>query len=203
MRLRENTPAQEMQVNEIAEQIRPWLAGKEMETTGPRLRAAQLARSARLAAIEASTAAESIGREGFFVSSEPAQQSLAGCAPGLILVVEDDEIQAKIVARYLEKDGHQLRLAHDGEAALAMLQDGPLPQLVLLDVELPGIDGFAVLEQLRAAPETQNIRVIMLTGQADRADLAKGVVLGANGYITKPFQPEQLRQAVRRLWPAS
>ena len=201
MRMRDNAPAKEMQVQKIAEQIRPWLAAKDVESSGPRPRPAQLARTARMAAIEASSAAVSMGREGFFVSPEPRVQR--ALATGLILVVEDDEIQAKIISRLLEKDGHQMRVAHNGAQALAALREKPAPQLMLLDVELPDMDGFAVLEHLRAQRGGKSLRVVMLTGQADRASIAKGVVLGADGYITKPFRPQMLREAVQRLLPAA
>ena len=201
LRLQENAPSKEIQVQKIAEQIRPWLAAKDIEASGPRPRPAQLARTARLAAIEASTAAVSMGREGFFVSPEP--RVARAPASGVVLVVEDDEIQAKIVARMLEKDGHQVRIAHNGEQALAALREKPAAQLMLLDVELPDMDGFAVLEQLRATRGLKGMRVVMLTGQADRASIAKGVVLGADGYITKPFRPQMLREAVQRLLPGA
>jgi CheY-like chemotaxis protein len=201
LRLRENAPSKEIQVQKIAEQIRPWLAAKDIESSGPRPRPAQLARTARLAAIEASTAAVNMGREGFFVSPEP--RVARAPASGVVLLVEDDEIQAKIVAKMLEKDGHQVRVAHNGQQALAALREKPAAQLMLLDVDLPDMDGFAVLEQLRATRGLKGMRVVMLTGQADRASIAKGVVLGADGYITKPFRPQMLREAVQRLLPGA
>jgi DNA-binding response OmpR family regulator len=89
------------------------------------------------------------------------------------------------------------------EQALATLREKPAAQLMLLDVELPDMDGFAVLEQLRATRGLKGMRVVMLTGQADRASIAKGVVLGADGYITKPFRPQMLREAVQRLLPGA
>jgi CheY-like chemotaxis protein len=200
MRIRENTMAEEMQVQKLAEEIRPWLAAKDLEASGPRPRAAQLARTARMAAIEASSAAGTMDREGFFVSPEPRP---ARTRTGVILLVEDDEIQAAIITRLLEKDGHQLRVAHSGEAALAALREKPTPQLVLLDVELPDMDGFKLLAQLRDGRGHKSLRVVMLTGHTDRASIAKGVVLRADGYITKPFRPQMLREAVQRLLPGA
>jgi CheY-like chemotaxis protein len=200
LRLRDNTPAEEMQVQKLAEEIRPWLATKDLDGSGPRARAAQLTRTARMAAIEAASAADTMDREGFFVSPEPRP---ARTRTGIILLVEDDEVQSRIVARLLEKDGHQLRVAHSGEAALTALREKPTPQLVLLDVELPDMDGFAVLGQLREMRGHKSLRVVMLTGHADRASIAKGVVLRADGYITKPFRPQMLREAVQRLLPGA
>jgi len=202
LRLRANAPATEMQVQQIAEEIRPWLANKDIEHIGPRPRPAQLARTARLAAIEARTAADSIGREGFFLNPEPGKKRTAA-GTALVLVVEDDPIQAKIIGKFLERDGHQVRLAHSGAAAQAALRERPLPALVLLDVDLPDMGGFALLEHIRAQRATQSLRVIMVTGHAARADIAKGVVLGADGYLTKPFRPEKLKQAVSLLLPGA
>jgi len=199
LRMRENAPDKELQVQKIAEQIRPWLAAKDISSSGPRPKLAQLARTARLAAVEADTAAQSMDREGFFVSPEERRKRALPEGVGRVLVVEDDPIQAAIVKRYLEKDGHEVKVAHDGAQAQAALREKPAPQLLLLDVELPDLDGFSLLEQLRAQRGLKSLRVIMVTGQSDRASIAKGVVLGADGYVTKPFQPEMLRQAVRRL----
>lgn len=201
IRMRANAPAAEIQVDKIAEEIRPWLAEKDVEHSGPRPRPAQLVRTARLAAIEARTAADSIGREGFFLEPEQKRKRATGAA--VVLVVEDDEIQAKVIGKFLEQDGHQVRLAHSGAEAQAMLREKPLPALVLLDVELPDMDGFSVLEQIRAQRATQNLRVIMVTAHAAEADLAKGVVLGASGYLTKPFQRAMLKAAVGRLLPTA
>ena len=201
LRMRANAPAAEMQVQRIAAEIRPWLASKDVESSGPRPRPAQLERTARLAAIEARTAADSIGREGFFLNPEQGKKRVAA-RTGLVLVVEDDEIQAKIIAKFLERDGHQARVAYNGEQALAALREKPAPDMVLLDVDLPDMDGFALLERIRAQRATQSLRVIMVTGHGARADIAKGVVLGADGYLTKPFRPEMLKQAVSRLLPA-
>jgi len=204
LRMRQNTPDEELQVQKIAEQIRPWLAGKSTRSTAQHpVLPAQLTRTARLAAIEAGTAAELIGREGFFLNPAQPQKRLAAGAQALVLVVEDDDIQARIVGKYLEKDGHRVRLAFSGAQALAALGEQPLPDLLLLDVALPDADGFGILEQVRAQLDTRHLRVIMLTGHTDAAHIAKGVLLGADGYITKPFLPEMLKLAVRRLLPAS
>ncbi len=123
---------------------------------------------------------------------------LAAGARRLILVVEDDEIQAHMVAKILEKEAYQVRLAHDGAAVIAALREKPTPDLVLLDVELPDTDGFKILEQMRAHRNFKRVRVVMVTGRTDRADIAKGVLLGADGYLTKPFRPEMFRVAVRQ-----
>jgi DNA-binding response OmpR family regulator len=132
------------------------------------------------------------------MNPETAHKPLAAGVQRLILVVEDDEIQARIVGKILEKDGYRVRLAHNGAAVISALRERPTPDLVLLDVELPDTDGFKILEQLRAHRNFKRIRVVMVTGRTDRADIAKGVLLGADGYLTKPFRPDMIKIAVRQ-----
>jgi CheY-like chemotaxis protein len=188
-------PKAEQEVREIAQEIQPWLTelGRPARPPEP---GGELTRTARMAAVEASTTASSIGREGFFMSPDSKRQPLVPGARRLILVVEDDELQARMVSRILEIDGHQIRVAASGAAANAALLERPVPDLVLLDVELPDTDGFTILKQMRAHPLYQLLRVVMLTARADRADIAKGILLGADGYLTKPFRPEMIRMAV-------
>jgi DNA-binding response OmpR family regulator len=154
-----------------------------------------------MAAVEASSTASSIGREGFFMSPDSPRQPLTPGAQRLILVVEDDQLQAAMVSRILESDGYRVKVAASGAQFNAALLDRPVPDLVLLDVELPDTDGFALLKQVRAHPVFQLLRVVMLTARADRADIAKGVLLGADGYLTKPFRPEMIKMAIRQAMP--
>jgi DNA-binding response OmpR family regulator len=151
-----------------------------------------------MAAVEASTTASSMGREGFFMSPGSARPALMAGAQRLILVVEDDQLQAHMVAKILETEGYLIRVAASGEASRSALLERPVPDLVLLDVELPDVDGFTLLKQMRAHPLYQLLRVVMVTARADRADIAKGILLGADGYLTKPFRPEMIKMAVRQ-----
>jgi CheY-like chemotaxis protein len=187
----------EQEVRQIAQEIQPWLSelGKCVPQPEP---GNELTRTARMAAVEASTTASSIGREGFFMSPAGVRQPLAPDARRLILVVEDDELQANMAARILESDGYLIRLAASGASSRAALLERPVPDLVLLDVELPDTDGFTLLKQMRAHPLYQLLRVVMLTARADRADIAKGILLGADGYLTKPYRPEMIKMAVRQ-----
>ncbi len=168
------------------------------KSTRPAEPGGELTRTARMVAVEASTTASSMGREGFFMSPAGARQPLPADGQRLILVVEDDELQAQMAARILQTDGHLIRLAASGEASRAALLERPMPDLVLLDVELPDTDGFTLLKQMRAHPVYQLMRVVMLTARADRADIAKGILLGADGYLTKPYRPEMIKMAVRQ-----
>ncbi|MDB5804736.1 MAG: hypothetical protein JWN73_2058 [Betaproteobacteria bacterium] len=189
----------EQEVQQIAEEIQPWLA--ELGRTPNQPSADGLSRTARMAAVEATTTASSMGREGFFMSPDSPRQPLEPGAQRLILVVEDDQLQATMVSRILESAGYRVKVADTGAKASAAMTARPAPDLVLLDVELPDTDGFALLKQMRAHPMLQWMRVVMLTSRADRADIAKGVLLGADGYLTKPFRPETMKMALRQALP--
>jgi len=104
-----------------------------------------------------------------------------------VLVVEDDPDLVALVKRWLERDGHLVEHVADGAAALAALRRDPLPRLVLLDVMLPKVDGFEVLRQLRAAPRTKDLPVVMVTSFTRDRDAARGRELGATDYVVKPL----------------
>ncbi|MEX2247557.1 MAG: response regulator transcription factor [Dehalococcoidia bacterium] len=109
-----------------------------------------------------------------------------------ILVVEDEHMVAEVVERYLRRDGHAVRVVHDGRSALEEFNTFE-PDLVVLDVMLPGIDGFEVCRQVRAASETP---VIMLTARGEEVDKLVGLGIGADDYVTKPFSPRELAARV-------
>lgn len=111
----------------------------------------------------------------------------------LILVVDDEERMARFIRLNLEHDGFQVVEANRGMEALQQYRDA-LPDLVLLDVMMPDIDGFEVLTMLR---EISNVPVIMLTAKGEEDDRVKGLELGADDYVTKPFSPRELVSRVR------
>ena len=135
-------------------------------------------------------------------------------AEGLILIV-DDESALRLVCRLnLDAVGFQTLEAPDGETALELARTEQ-PDLILLDIMLPGIDGWRVAEELGAAPETRDIPILFLSARSNRSDEARGHEVGALGYLTKPFDPEELiarvqdvlersgrgeREALRREW---
>lgn len=115
-----------------------------------------------------------------------------------ILVVEDDDHIGYILRFLLERHGFRVELATDGRQALQRLQDPP-PDMVLLDIMLPYHDGLEVLAQLRTLPGWDTLPVLMLTAKAREGDVVRALDLGADDYVTKPFQPDEVLARIRRL----
>jgi CheY-like chemotaxis protein len=117
--------------------------------------------------------------------------------PHRVLVVEDEPENRLLLGVVLTSEGYEVVEAEDGPAALAAARQHP-PDLVLLDVMMPEMNGYAVLEALRADTSTRSIPVIMLTALAQRGDVERAVEMGVAGYVTKPFEPEDLLQAMEK-----
>ena len=121
----------------------------------------------------------------------------------LVLVVEDEPNLSEVLEAYLRRDGFRTERAADGENALRLFHEAK-PDLILLDVALPGVDGFEVLRQVRGAGDTP---VIMLTARVDEVDRLVGLRMGADDYVTKPFNPpevvERVKAVLRRARPAA
>ena len=115
-----------------------------------------------------------------------------------ILIVDDEEDVLELVRYNLEKNGYKTESACTGEEALTKA-NSRLPDLLILDLMLPGIDGLEVCRRLKNNTKTQNIPVIMLTARGEEADIVTGLELGAEDYITKPFSPKVLVARVRRI----
>ncbi len=113
-----------------------------------------------------------------------------------ILVVEDAKNIAKVVAYNLEREGYQVSSARDGEEALAKARK-ELPDLVILDLMLPKVDGLEVCRQLKADPKTARIPIIMLTAKTQEADRVVGLEMGADDYVAKPFSVRELAARVK------
>jgi twitching motility two-component system response regulator PilG len=116
---------------------------------------------------------------------------------GRILVVDDSPTICKLVSLTLEKHGYPVIAAASGLEALAKLNDG-LPSLILLDITMPGMDGYQLCKIIKGNQETASIPVVMLTGKDGFFDKVKGRMAGSSDYITKPFAPETLLRAVER-----
>lgn len=116
-----------------------------------------------------------------------------------ILVVEDEIHIQRLTRIVLEKGGHTITCASSGEEALKSLESGDVPDLILLDIMMAGIDGLQVLRTLKQNPRTAKVSVIMLTAIAQEAVVLKGIQLGAKDYIRKPFHPSDLLDRINRL----
>ena len=112
-----------------------------------------------------------------------------------ILVVDDEKNIIDLVTLYLERDGFKVESANDGARALEMIQENE-PSLVVLDIMLPEVDGFEVCRQTRA---TSEVPIIMLTARDDDIDKIVGLELGADDYLTKPFNPRELVARVKAI----
>jgi putative two-component system response regulator len=115
---------------------------------------------------------------------------------GTILVIEDNHDSLKLITNILVAEGYQVRPADSGELALASVEAMP-PELILLDVLMPGMDGFEVLRRLKAREETSDIPVIILSAITEVEQRVQGLNLGAVDFISKPFQPDELLARVR------
>jgi DNA-binding response OmpR family regulator len=114
------------------------------------------------------------------------------------ILVADDEPNILLSLEFLLKQaGFRVRTASDGEAALAAIAQEP-PDLVLLDVMIPGRDGYAVCQEIRSNPAWRDICIIMLTAKGGEIQREKGLSLGADEYVTKPFSTRELVERIRR-----
>ena len=122
-----------------------------------------------------------------------------------VLVIEDEEAIAQLLAYNLEKEGFAVRIAGDGDEALVAL-DEERPDIVLLDWMLPNISGIEICRQIRARQGTRDLPVIMLTARGEEEDRVRGLDVGADDYVTKPFSMSELvarvRAVLRRAAPA-
>lgn len=121
-----------------------------------------------------------------------------------ILLVEDNPDDEALTLRALRRNkiANEVIVAHDGVEAVDLLigpEAGPLPQLVLLDLKLPRMDGLEVLKRLREHPRTRLLPIVILTSSDEESDLVTGYSLGANSYVRKPVDFRQFTEAVRQL----
>lgn len=116
-----------------------------------------------------------------------------------ILVVDDERHIVRLVEVNLSRAGYDVVTAYDGVEALESVKSDT-PDMIVLDVMMPRMDGFEVLRRLQADPDTQDIPVIMLTAKAQDADIFKGWSSGVSSYLTKPFNPRELLTFVERIF---
>jgi len=117
---------------------------------------------------------------------------------GRVLVVDDDDVIRQLITVNLELEGFDVVAAVDGQDALDKVKDANV-QVVTLDVMMPRLDGWETASRLRDDPETAHIKVVLLSARAQEADLQRGEKIGVDAYLTKPFDPDELIDTVRRL----
>lgn len=116
----------------------------------------------------------------------------------LILLVEDDEFLAELYATKLNLEGFEVALAVDGEKGLKMIKEKK-PDLILLDIILPKMDGFEILKKVRADKDLKNIPIILLTNLSQKDEVKKGLELGANDYLIKAhFMPSEVVKKIKQ-----
>jgi CheY-like chemotaxis protein len=139
-------------------------------------------------------------KKGYYVRIARRPQERPEIKPGwqpTILVVDDDPDLQKLVRTYLTLEGFKMRAALRRDDILVALRQQPPPDLVLLDVQLPDVNGFDILARMRQHPVLKTMPVIMLTAETTREAVLRGLQGGADGYVTKPFEPDVLITAVK------
>jgi len=117
---------------------------------------------------------------------------------GRVLVVDDDEVIRQLIAVNLQLEGFEVATAVDGQDCLERVRD-VAPDVITLDVMMPRLDGWVTAVRLREDPATEHIKVVMITARAQEHDVRRGHEIGVDAYVTKPFDPNQLIQTVRKL----
>ena len=113
-----------------------------------------------------------------------------------VVIVEDEADIREVIAYNLKREGYRTSAVADGEQALQWVRE-TLPDLVLLDLMLPGLDGLEVCQRLKSDAATRNVRIIMVTAKGEERDILTGLDLGADDYLTKPFSPKELLGRIR------
>lgn len=119
-----------------------------------------------------------------------------------VLVVDDDDVIRQLITVNLELEGFDVVTAVDGQDALDKVKDAGV-SVVTLDVMMPRVDGWEAAARLRNDPDTAHIKVVLLSARAQEADLQRGEKIGVDAYLTKPFDPDELIDIVRRLADAA
>ena len=150
-------------------------------------------------AVLSAAATAALSRARASTAAAPAvPEPAAAKSPGTVLVAEDDDVVGALVQHRLGREGFQVVRARDGVAALESARSTPLG-LIVLDIMLPGMDGFELLAALRREPGTARVPIIMLTGLNGERDVERALSLGADDYVMKPFSPVELTARVHRL----
>ncbi len=117
---------------------------------------------------------------------------------GRVLVVDDDEVIRRLIAVNLQLEGFDVEMAVDGQDCLDKVTE-IAPDVITLDVMMPRLDGWETAVQLRKSPETAHIKVVLITARAQEDDKSRGTHVGADAYLTKPFDPNEMIRVIREL----
>jgi CheY-like chemotaxis protein len=153
-------------------------------------------------ALDAKQAIAALASQGAYLAAERLKNRPGAAKPAAqttILIVEDDPDQLTLARLRVGMAGYSARTADSAAALRAALRDEPSPDLLLLDIELPDGDGFDILAALRRHPEHALLPVVMLTVKDSSADVRKGLALGADGYVTKPYSKTVLADTIRQV----
>ena len=115
-----------------------------------------------------------------------------------VLIVEDEKNISFALTHLMKRQGYDVQVAQDGEEALSMVEQSA-PHLMLLDVMMPKADGYEVCERIRANPAWKSIKIIMLSAKGSGIEVEKGMALGADAYVTKPFSTRDLAEKVNAM----
>ncbi|MFL6241264.1 MAG: response regulator [Actinomycetes bacterium] len=118
--------------------------------------------------------------------------------PGRVLVVDDDEVIRQLITVNLELEGFDVHNAFDGQDCLDKIKD-VTPDVVTLDVMMPRLDGWETAARIRSDDSLSYVRIVLLSARAQEADIERGDKIGVDAYLTKPFDPDDLVETVRRL----
>lgn len=150
--------------------------------------------------VEANEGISYLQKQGYYVCiarRAPVERKPAAGARLNVVIIEDERPLAKLMSTFLSIEGFEVRTASNRDEIVETLRKPPVPDLVLLDVMLPDANGFEILGKLRHHPAFKSSAIVMLTGEATREAVLKGLAGGADGYITKPFEIEVLMKTLR------
>ena len=138
--------------------------------------------------------------DGFFVAIARRSPDVHDAISGnKIMFVEDEPVTNAVLKKVLTTDGFEAHGAFDAAGLGKLLKQRGLPDMILLDIELPDVSGLQILSRIRKHPKMRAIPVLMVTSRAEMSDVARGISLGANGYLSKPVAVESLRAVMRQI----
>jgi len=138
--------------------------------------------------------------EGFYVAVARRGTGVAGSAAGnKVMFVEDEPVTNAVLKKVLTTDGFEAHGAFDAAGLGKLIKEHGMPDIILLDIELPDVSGLQILSRVRKHPKMRAIPVLMVTSRAEMSDVVRGLSLGANGYLSKPVAVESLRAILRQI----